>query len=206
MKNMRALLVLFFTFILGINSVFAYELVLPKEKKSIVNTNYAFFVGKAGKSEEISINDEKIYIAPNGAFAYTVKLKDGENRIVMKSNFNTQVYRIYKESVEQNVKPELIELVPQLYQVKKDNTPLRSTPVDFGMNRISHLFEGTNILIDGKKGDFYRVFLSKNKEAWIKKDAVILAPYNVDPKFITMNSETFKNASKHTIEFTEKLP
>lgn len=206
MKNMRALLVLFFTFILGINSVFAYELVLPKEKKSIVNTNYAFFVGKAGKSEEISINDEKIYIAPNGAFAYTVKLKDGENRIVLKSNFNTQVYRIYKESVEQNVKPELVELVPQLYQVKKDNTPLRSAPVDFGMNRISHLFEGTNILIDGKKGDFYRVFLSKNKEAWIKKDAVILAPYNVEPKFITMNSETFKNASKHTIEFTEKLP
>jgi inactivated superfamily I helicase len=29
---------------------------------------------------------------------------------------------------------------------------------------------------------------------------------NIEPKFITMNSITYKNASKHTIEFTEKLP
>ena len=35
---------------MGINSASAYELVLPKEKKSIVNTNYIFFVGKANKA------------------------------------------------------------------------------------------------------------------------------------------------------------
>lgn len=203
---MRAILILFFILFLGSNSAFAYELVLPKEKKSMVNTNYAFFVGKANKLEEISINDEKIYVAPNGAFAHTVKLKDGENRVVMKSNFNTQVYRFYKNPVGKNVEPELVELVTKQYQVKKDNTPLRSTPVDFGMNRLSHLFKGTNLIIDGKKGDFYRVFLSKNKTAWIKKDDVVIAPNEVSSKFITMNSETFKNASKHTIEFSEKLP
>ncbi len=206
MNFMRAILILFFMMILGVNSAFAYELVLPKEKKSIVNTNYVFFVGRANKEESIFINDERVYVASNGAFAHTVKLKDGDNRIVLKSNYNTQVYKVYKNPISQNIKPELVELVPKIYRVKKDNTPLRSTPVDYGMNRISHLFEGTNIIVDGKKGDFYRVLLSKNKEAWINKDAVILAPHNVNPKFITMNSETFKNASKHTIEFTEKLP
>ena len=84
---MRVLLSLFFIFVLGINSAFAYELVLPKEKKSIVNTNYAFFVGKASNTECITINDERVYIAPNGGFAHSIKLKDGENRIVIKSLF-----------------------------------------------------------------------------------------------------------------------
>ena len=203
---MRVLLSLFFIFVLGINSAFAYELVLPKEKKSIVNTNYAFFVGKAGKNEDISINDEKVYIAPNGAFAHTIKLKDGENRVVMKSNFNTQVYKFYKSYREENLKPELKEFPPKLVQVKKDNTPLRSTPIDCGMNRLSHLFEGTNLIVNAQKGNFYRVLLTKNKEAWINKDSVTEFNENIEPKFITMNSITYKNASKHTIEFTEKLP
>lgn len=203
---MRAIFILFLIIFLGINTAYSYELILPKEKKSIVNTNYAFFVGKANKSEDIIINDDKIFIAPNGAFAHTIKLKDGENRVVVKSNFNTQVYKFYKSEAKQHIKPELIEMVPQIYQVKKDNTPLRNTPEGFGMNRIAHLFEGTNLIINGKKGDFYRVFLSKNKEAWISKKAVILAKQEIKPQFITMNSETFKNASKHTIEFTEKLP
>lgn len=203
---MRAILILFFTLIMGINSAFAYELVLPKEKRTYVTTNYAFFVGKANKSEEISINDEKIYVASNGAFAHSIKLKDGENRIVLKSNYNTQVYRFYKTPVEDNVETELIELVPKTYQVIKDNTPLRSSPIDYGMNRISHLFAGTNLVINGRKGNFYRVFLAKNKEAWIQKDSVLLAQVNSAPKFITMNSESFKNASRHKIEFSAKLP
>lgn len=203
---MRATFILFLMFFIGVNSAFAYELVLPKEKKSIVNTNHAFFVGKAANSETITINDEKVYVASNGAFAHTVKLKDGENRIVLKSNYNTQIFKIYKNKSEQNVKSEVIDFEPTLYQVKKDNTPLRSTPVDYGMNRISHLFEGTYLLINGQKGRFYRVALAKNKEAWIDKESVVSSNDVVIPKFITMNSETFKNASKHVIEFTEKLP
>lgn len=203
---MRALFVLFLLFILSINSAYAYELVLPKEKKTMVSTNYAFFVGKASKSEVITINDEKVYVASNGAFAHSIKLKNGENRIVMKSNFSTQVYKIYKTPVDHLLKPELIEFEPKLYQVKRDNSPLRSTPIDFGLNRLSHLFEGTNLLINGSKGSFYRVMLAKDKEAWIDKSYVKEFSEMPNPRFITMNSETFKNASKHVIEFTEKLP
>ena len=207
MKNMRELLILLFIFIVGANQAFAYDLILPREKKSIVNTNYAFFVGKAKKTEIITINDERIHIASNGAFAHSVKLKEGENRVVMRSNFNTQVYRFYKNKPSQPVKPELIEFEPCFYLVKKDNTPLRSTPVDFGMNRISHLFKDTNLVVNGSKGDFYRVYLSKNKVAWIAmKDVAEASEPAEKPNFITMNSETFKNASCHTIEFTGKLP
>lgn len=204
---MREFLILFFTFVFGVNSALAYELVLPKEKKSIANTNYAFFVGKAGQNETISINDNKIYIAPNGAFAHSVKLKEDENRIILKSNYNTEVYKIYKDKVIQNIEPELIEYDPSLYKVKNDNTPLRSTPVDYGMNRISHLFKDTILIINGEKGDFYRVFLTKDKEAWIAKSAVKEAKMiSAPPEFITINSKTFKNATVQTIEFSDKLP
>ncbi len=205
---MREFFILFITLILlGINSVFAYDLVLPKEKKTIANTNYVFFVGKAASNETITINDERVYIASNGAFSHSIKLKEGENRIIFKSNYNTEVYKIYKDKVIKNIEPEFIEYDPTLYRVKKDNTPLRSTPLDYGMNRLSHLFKDTLVIINGEKGDFYRVFLTKNKEAWIAKNSVKEAPMiNDAPKFLTMNSKTFKNASIHTIEFNEKLP
>ncbi len=206
MKIMRVFLIILFTIIFNLNSAFAYDLVLPKEKKTITSSNFAFFVGKAGKDESIVINDERIYLASNGAFAHSVKLKDGENRIIIKSNYSTQVYKVHKIVQEKSLELELIDLEPQLYVVKKDNTPLRKTPIDFGMNRLSHLFEGTYIIVNGKKGDFYRVLLSKDDEAWIHKNSVKIAEREICPKFITMNSETYKNASKHTIEFTEKLP
>lgn len=207
MKNMRVFLILLLMFVFGSNQAFAYDLILPREKKSTVNTNYAFFVGKAKKTEIITINDEKIHIAQNGAFAHSVKLKDGENRIVMRSNFNTQVYRFYKNKAVQSAKPELYEFEPKYYVVKNDNTPLRSTPIDFGMNRISHLFKDTNLIINGSKAEFYRVYLSKNKTAWIAQRDVEEVSEPVDkPNFITMNSKTYKNASSHIIEFSGKLP
>lgn len=204
---MRGLLFLLLTFLFTAQC-FAYDLVLPREKKGVMNTNYAFFVGKAKNTEVITINDERVHIASNGAFAHSVKLKEGENRVVVKSNFNTQVYKFYKDTPTTVAKPEFTRFdEAKSYIVKKDNTPLRNTPIDYGMNRISHLFKDTVILIDGAQGDFYRVRLSKNKNAWIMKSAVKefdCACFK--PEFVTMSNETFKNASSHTIEFTGKLP
>ena len=204
---MQKIFIFFLVTIFFISPAFAYEMILPREKKSISNTQYAFFVGKVRNNESISINDEKIYTAPNGAFAHSVKLKYGENRIALKSNYNMRIYKIYRNKPEAEYKPQLEEMEPALYSVIKDNTPLRSTPIDYGMNRMSHLFEGTKLVIDGAKGNFYRVFLSKNKTGWIAKDAVKLETENDSvSKFVTMNSKTYKNASAHTIEFTDKLP
>lgn len=207
MNFMRELLVLFICLFVGVQSALAYELVLPKEKKSTVNTNYAFFVGKAKKNETITINDEKIYVASNGAFAHSVKLKDGENRIVVRSNLSAQIYRFSKEKTPKAQNAELIEFKPKLFLVNNDNTPLRNSPIDQGMNRISHLYKDTNIVINGEKGDFYRVLLSKDKEAWIAKTAVKENDTCPDtPKFLSMSSKAFKNASMHIIEFNNKLP
>lgn len=207
MKNMHRFIIIIFSIILGINSAIAYDLVLPKEKKTVVTTDYAFFVGKASKSETITINDEKIHIASNGAFAHSVKLKEGENRVLVRSVYKTAIYTFYKEPKPETPKYQLEEFADKDFVVLNDNTPLRSTPIDFGLNRMSHLFSGTNIIINGQKDDFYRVKLSKNTEGWIAADKVAPAEDKTDtPKFITMSSKTFKNASVHTLEFTDKLP
>ena len=65
MKNMHKFIILLLAFLIGINSAFAYTLVLPKDKKTVLNKEHAFFVGKAQNTEVITINDKRIYIAPN---------------------------------------------------------------------------------------------------------------------------------------------
>lgn len=204
---MRKLLVFFLLLYLFTAKAYAYEMILPSDKKSIVNSDYAFFVGKASGMESVSINGEGIYVAPNGAFAHSVKLKEGENRIMIRSNYCTKIYKVYKNTTINKDFP-IEEFDIKKVIVKKDNTPLRSTPVDAGLNRIGHLFLGTTLLVDGCKGDFYRVFLSKNKSAWIAKKDVEFSDTNISepPKFINMNSKRYKNATVQTISFSGKLP
>ncbi|MBR1373354.1 N-acetylmuramoyl-L-alanine amidase [bacterium] len=204
MKKWVLLLILFVSVVMH---AYAFELIRPTEKKSIVNTNYAFFYGKAKGYESISINDERVYIAPNGAFAHSVKLKDGENRIMVRSTYGMQIYNIYKNTIKNQEIP-TEDFSPRKAYVKCDNTPLRSTPVDAGLNRMSHLYQGTSLLINGSKGSFYRVFLSKNKQGWIAKDAVVVVNSDSEGmgEFLGMNSERFKNAIIQTISFTKHLP
>lgn len=205
---MKKGLILLFLLIYSALQANAYELVLPREKKTYVNTNYAFFVGKARNGESISINGSSIYTASNGAFAHSVKLKNGENRIIVKSNFNTQIYRFYKNTpdVQQEAKVCEFDVKPAI--VNRDNVPLRSTPIDFGLNRISHLFKGTTVLINAEKADFYRVYLSKDKQAWIaKKDVdVDCSKDSTLADFINMSGENFKNAAVQRISFSKNLP
>ena len=194
------------SFFIFMSKAYCFELMYPTEKKKIVNTNYAFFYGRAHGSESLSIDGDGVYVAPNGAFAHTVKLKDGENRIVVRTAYGLQIFNFYKNKITQQELP-TENFTAQKAYVKCDNAPLRSTPIDAGLNRISHLFNGTNLVINGSKGSFYRVLLSKNKEAWIAKKDVTLSDEPLAPaEFINMDSERFKNAMIQTISFSKRLP
>ena len=203
---MRRGLILLISLFFMMSQAFGFELILPKDKKTVTTNNYAFIVGKAKSSESLSINDENIYIASNGAFAHSVKLKDGENRIVLRTAYGIQIYKFYKSTPEEQPIP-TEDFEPVKGYINHDNTPLRSTPVDAGLNRISHLFGGTHLVINGSKGSFYRVILSKNKEAWVAKKDVTLTDEGFYPAdFINMDSERFKNAMIQSITFSKKLP
>ncbi len=201
----RLLILLIFLFIAVLKGD-CFELIMPTERKNVTTNDYAFFYGKAKSAEDLTINGHSIYVAPNGAFAHTVKLQEGENRIMIKTLYGLLLYKFYKTI------PEKLDIPTEDFQnakayVNKDNTPLRSTPVDAGLNRISHLFGGTHLIVNGSKGPFYRVVLSKDKEAWIAKKDVTLTDEGFYPAdFINMNSERFKNAMIQTISFSKKLP
>lgn len=198
-------LLFLFMLLTGMNA-FSYELILPKEKRSIVNSNYALFVGNMRSSETITINGERILPASNGAFTHSVKLKEGENRVVIRSNYNTQVYKFCKKTPTKSEASEVKELDRQVFCVKDDNTPLRSTPVDAGLNRVAHLFKDTTVVVNGEKDGFYRVFLSKDKIAWIAKKDVEAGCSDTLAEFINMDSKKFKNAVVQTISFSGNLP
>ena len=70
------------------------------------------------------------------------------------------------------------------------------------------MFNGTTILINGAKGDFYRVFLSDKTTAWIsQKDVTIYEDKKLEPaQFVTTTNKTYKNAIVQTISFTKNLP
>lgn len=186
----------------------AYELILPTEKNSRVSTNYVFFVGRANNCENILINDKNIYTAPNGAFAHSVKLKDGNNRVIIRSNYNTQIYKFYKTKPTPPKEEPLVEFDIKCANVKNNNTPLRATPIDGGLNRIAHLFQNTTVLVNASKGDFYRVFLSKNNYAWIAKKDVEISKDNLfkPADFVTTGNKTYKNAVVQSISFSKNLP
>lgn len=204
---MKRGLILLLSLLICSSQTFGFELIYPTEKKSMVNSEYAFFVGYTKNGESISINDEWIHLASNGAFAHTVKLKDGENRIKIKSDYGVRFYNVYKNtSIKQELPTEDFEA--QRAYINKDNTPLRSTPVDGGLNRMGHLFANTSIIINGSQGNFYRVFLSKDKVGWVAKDNVTMNPCLLrdNAEFISMDSQRFKNATIQTITFTKTLP
>lgn len=203
---MRRGIVLFISLFLFMLQVNAFDIVYPANKKNATTNEYAFIYGRANSAESLSINDKSVYVAPNGAFAHTVKLNDGENRIILRTAYGLTIYKYYKTTVKNQEIP-IEEFEPVKAYVNCDNVPLRSEPVDAGLNRISHLFGGTHIVVNGSKGSFYRVYLSKDKEGWIAKKDVTLTDEDFYPAdFINMDSERFKNAMIQTIEFSKKLP
>ncbi len=204
---MRRALIFFILFFVVISRVNALEVVMPADKKTVTTKDYAFIYGKASNADTLTINDKSVYVAPNGAFAHSVKLHDGENRVIIRTLYGgLTLYKYYKTS-PQSVELQVEEFEPVKAYVNADNTPLRSTPVDAGLNRISHLFGGTHIMVNGSKGSFYRVYLSKDKEGWIAKKDVTLTDEEFYPaEFINMDSERFKNAMVQSISFSKKIP
>ena len=203
---MRRGIALLLSFFFMMSQVQAYQLIMPTERKNCTTNDYAFLYGKAKSAEALTINGHSVYIAPNGAFAHSVKLHDGENRVIIRTLYGLMIYKYFKTTpARQEIAVENMEFTKAY--VNHDNTPLRSEPIDAGLNRIGHLFGGTHIVVNGSKGSFYRVFLSKDKEAWIAKKDVTLTDEEFYPaEFINMDSERFKNAMIQTITFSKKLP
>lgn len=165
--------VLLLGLILSVNNCLAFDVVYPKRNETTINANSTFFIGSSDKP--IKINGQDIPLHATGAFAYVVKLENGSNTFTLQTDDDRQIFVINKPVIKSEC-----NLLLQFFKypekksvyVTTEGAPLRSTPVDAGINRMAHLQRNIVLQIDGEKGGFYRVLLGENQYGWIGKTNV----------------------------------
>lgn len=192
--------------ILGCRSLFALEIVYPKTNPAKINAASTFFIGSTKPNAKLKINNIEVKVAPNGAFAQIVPLNVGTNNFKISANYLCDInggegenqealdFKIIRAqpSAAPTATPMLIEYPVRLsFCVTKDGAPLRMTPVDGGINRMSHLPEGVLLQINGEKGDFYRVYLNSTLYGWIAKTDVKQS--SDVPQYSILNKVTTKS-------------
>lgn len=208
---MKKLFLLAFLMFLG-NSVFALDVVYPKSSKVTINANSTFFIGNT--DSWLKINGQNVKLHSSGAFAYVVSLKDGINTFVLESGADKKTYVINKpfaQAVSKNSSSAEFVQYKYLknYVVSGDNVPLRETPVDSGINRMSHFQKDIPLIVDGEKKGFYRVILNDNAKAWVSKGDVTLITdevINNPAEIINYEYKQSKNYDTYVFDLDKKTP
>ena len=173
--------------ILSVNSCFAFDVVYPKSKETTINSNSTFFIGASDKP--LKVNGQEISLHETGAFAYVVKLQNGSNIFTLQTDDERQIFIINKPVIntECNLPLQFIQYPKKKsVYVTTEGAPLRSTPVDAGINRIAHLQRNIELLVDGEKGGFYRVLLGEKQYGWIAKTNVKqFSDFEITPAIIS---------------------
>lgn len=159
-------------------NVCALDVVYPKHEKVTINSKTTFFVGSSDPKSPLTINGTTVPVHPSGGFAHFVQLKSGENTFELKANNEVIVYKVistWKPPVTGTTKPANSGIKtfsePKIVYTTNEKTPIRTTPVSAGINRIVHLQTGIPLTIDGEKGGFYRVIMG-NERYWVAKGDV----------------------------------
>lgn len=186
----------------------ALDVVYPRKNQVTINSASTFFIGSSDAALPLTINGENVTVHPSGGFAYVVNLKDGKNTFVLQSGDEIKTYIIEKPVSKtytgKYTPPPLVEYSSKKnYYTAYDGAPLRGTPIDSGINRLSHFEKDVPLLIDGEKSNFYRVVLNDNEKAWIAKTNVkAFEGYLNSPA--TVSGRTFTEDDKYYI-FTFNL-
>lgn len=169
---MKKFILLLGLIILG-SECFAFDIVYPKKNDVTINAKSTFFIGSS--DTPLKINGKDVPIHSSGGFAYVVNLVDGKNVFTIQSGDERKIFVITKPVVKSvcSLPPQFIQYdAKKYYYVTTEGAPLRSTPVDAGINRTAHLQRNIPLAVDGEKSGFYRVVLDNNKYGWISKTNV----------------------------------
>lgn len=169
---MKKFVLLLGLIILG-SECFAFDIVYPKKNDVTVNAKSTFFIGSSDKP--LKINGKDVPIHSSGGFAYVVNLVDGKNVFTIQSGNERKVFVVTKPVIKPvcSLPPQFIPYnAKRYYYVTTEGAPLRSTPVDAGINRMAHLQRNIPLTVDGENRGFYRVVLDNNKYGWISKTNV----------------------------------
>ena len=187
---------------------YALDVVYPKKNNVTVNSPTTFFIGSS--ENNLTINGEKVDVHTSGGFAYFVNLEEGTNDFELKSGDKILKYHIIrpKKNVGKYKAPEFIEYkTMENLEVTSENSPLRSSPVDAGINRIAHLQTGVLLTADGEKAGFYRIKLGQERFGWISKSNVKKITTEIETaKLINYQHTEDKTHFIHIFQLDKKVP
>ena len=199
-------LLLFFT----INQTSAFEIVYPNTEHSTVTSETTYFVGNEKPKSKLKINNEPVKIHKSGGFFFPVNLKYGENIFEIKNKTQIKTYKILRPEPKPLSEKFAITRYkrPLLYLISTDNTPLRSTPVAAGLNRLQNLQKDVPLKVIGEYNEFYKVELARDDFAWVAKSRVKKARYNdfSPAKIISITTQEFPRELIYTIKLSKKVP
>lgn len=172
--KMREFLLVALALVVG-NVSYGMQIVYPKSQNVTIKSDKTFFIGNEQPNKVLKINGEVVNIHPSGGFKHVVKLNSGLNTFVIDNGTERNIYNVtrpkpvvYSSGV---VSKQIIYEIPVVISLSKDNVPLRSTPVDAGLNRLQHLPKGLEFDAIGEERGFYKVKLGRDGFGFIAKDS-----------------------------------
>lgn len=171
-------------------------------KVDTVTTASHTIVGVTNPGSEIYINDIKVKQYKTGSFGSELKLKEGDNPIVIKALYGGgQIEERF--SVFYKVRqPEIKAEIPGDYKFPVVITK-RGAYLNYGTGqdrlggaKINFLAEGIRMELLDSIGNLYRVKLSENNYAFIPKDYVEKMPAGTKPPFSLSGSWSVSNIGK----------
>ena len=199
----------------------ALDVVYPQGKYNQTYHDTVFLMGSVDKDEELYIQGERVDVSKTGAFVYNVSLRQGRNQVFIKTVKDGRSY--YKQYyITKRVKPASVTAQEQqiftpisrtTFKTISEGALLRYTPSSEGLNILSELSLDTRLIVDGRQGDFFRVYLTPSRYAWIsRKDVAMLYDnkgYPVKPslsRFYNVEDKTIPDLSLYRVAFSANLP
>ena len=189
-------------------SAYALDVVYPKKNEVELASPTTFFVGNSDVDKILKINGVVVPVHKSGGFAHFVNLESGLNEFVLESGDEVQVFKITNNQnlFENGTVYTKAFSEPRAFVTTKDNVPLRSTPIDGGINRIAHYSKDMPLKVIGQTGAFYQVELNGEKTAWINISHVEEGGDISVAKLINKESSNDDEYYVFKFEFDKKVP
>lgn len=175
--------------------------VLRGRTDTVATANH-IVVGATIQGSEVYINGNKVFQYKTGSFGTELKLKEGDNPIVIKALYGgvpSEVsYSVFYKIPQPAPKVEIQGVYPNPVVITKPGAYLNygAGQDRLGGAKINYLAEGVKMELLDSVGNLYRVKLSERNYSYIPKDFVNRAPYGTKPPFSLTGSWSVSNIGK----------
>ena len=160
----------------------ALDVVYPQGKYNQTYHDSVFFMGTVEEDEDLYFQGERVQVSKTGAFVINVPLKQGRNQVFLRSikdgRSTIKQYYVTKRVKATNAQIQSQQALTPLsrtsFKTILDGVPLRYTPSSEGLNIMGELSVDTKLIVDGRQGDYFRVYLSPSRYGWVNRKDVAM--------------------------------